>query len=164
MFVPYNEQNEKGWCTCEKSRNRSFFRCCRRSPDGTYSVRFGMSEYQLAAPVKVTVQSSNISGLDIHLSTPVYDVSGSASSGGQPLSYQSIIIEDSTGTYGGSYFNQTMTGSDGAFDIHGLPNGTYTILIGVDMSKPISSPDNQALASKTITIQDGRLTDVKVGN
>jgi len=57
-----------------------------------------------------------------------------------------------------------MTGSDGAFDIHGLPNGTYIILIGVDMSKPISSPNNQALASKTITIQDGRLTNVKVGN
>lgn len=121
-------------------------------PSGTYSVRFGMPEFTIASPLQVVVNGSDVSGLTFKLATPVYNVSGNATANGQPIANQMITLEVSNGTYGGYWGN---TDSEGNFTIHGLPNGTYGVVIGAS---------GAPLASGEFTVSNGNLTGMKVGN
>lgn len=127
-------------------------------PDGTYTFKFGMPEYQFTSP-KVTVDGGNVTGLNLTTNNPVYDISGVALSNGQPLAHQSVIIFDPYG-YTGGYFGPGATDANGKWSFHGIPNGTYTIYIGIDFRQNPSNPAATALASGTVTVNNGNVTGV----
>lgn len=129
-------------------------------PDGTYTFRFGMPEYQFSSP-QITVNGHNVSNVTLTTTDAVYDVSGTATKNGQPLADQSVTVFDPSG-YTGGYFGPGRTDPNGHFQIHGLPNGTYTIYIGIDWGAQPTNPGSTALASKTITVSDGNVTNLPI--
>lgn len=131
-------------------------------PNGTYNVGVGISSaYHLAtsSPSTVTVSGGNVTGLREQLAEPTYTVSGTATENGAPLAYQNVNIQTDTSLDGGYW---GTTSADGQFSISGLVPGTYEILIGVDWSK--SNPASTALATGTVSVSNGDISNLKIGN